>query len=195
MSFSIYDILKEADEDEGTASSPEGGEGSDTAATGDDGSADDVDDIDFSLDGDDSSGGDDSGDDSPSGDSSPDTSTGVDSEDEPIEANTDIFSSLSAEEQMIKITELKKQYADLYTSCDDMLDKISDIETTEVTVVAVSRMIAILTNLKNYIMDYLYKQFASKSYYENDVTFNRFLAIFKSVSNVLNDICKSNIQK
>ena len=187
MSFSIYDILdsdiiKEADDDENTTS--DSGDNTD----------DTFDDIDTSLDNINSSnitGG--GGNTSTTNTSTNSSNNGLD-EDEPVESNTDLFSSLSAEEQMIKITELKKQYADLFNSCDDMIDKISTIETTEVTVVAVNRITNILMNLKNYITDYLYTQFASKSYYENDVTFNRFLAIFKSISNILNDISKSNIQ-
>lgn len=204
MSFSIYDILTEAEDDNQNANNdaPAEGEnnnnedtGGDDAAGGGDEEDTTMDDIDNSLDsiggdeGDDAGGADTGGGDS--GDTGGTTDMGS-GDDEPVEANTDMFGSLSAEEQKMKIMELKKQYSQLFDSCDDMIDKISTIKTTEVTMVPISRMTNILMNLKDYITDYLYNQFATMSYYENDVTFNRFLAIFKSISNILNDISRYN---
>ena len=202
MSFSIYDILTEADDDQNDVPSAEENNNEDIG--GNDAAGEEekdptdaaMDDIDNSLDnigGDevDDAGGQDTGD-TAGGDTGGGSVDMGSSEDEPVEANTDMFGSLSAEEQKMKIMELKKQYSQLFDSCDDMIEKISTIKTTEITMVPVSRMTTILMNLKDYITDYLYNQFASMSYYENDVTFNRFLAIFKSISNILNDMSRYN---
>ena len=115
---------------------------------------------------------------------------GNEEEDEPVDANTDFFSSLSSEEQAIKISQLKKQYNELYISCDDFIRKISSIETNENNILPISRINSTLETLKTYIADYLYHVYANKSFYENDVMFNRFLAIFKSISNILEDVYK-----
>ena len=110
--------------------------------------------------------------------------------DEPVDSNTDIFSSLTSEEQAIKISQLKKQFSTLYTNCDDLISKISNIDTDENNIIPISRINSTMETLKTYIADYLYHTFANKSFYENDVMFNRFLSIFKSISNILEDVFK-----
>lgn len=212
---SIFDILREAEEDEGAADSgtetpaetdetqdaaPSAEESNEEGSEDDYGSEDDFD-IDTSLDDD---GGDDLdlGGDSGGGGSDTSTDTGssssssdIDSEDEPVEANTDIFSSLTAEEQQVKIKELKNLYAELYTSVDDLLEKINDTDTDEDNIDILSRVSATLYTLKNYISDYLTTSFANKSYIENDIAFNRFLSILNSTASVVEDIGKIKADK
>lgn len=157
-------------------------------STSDD-SGDDMD-IDANLDDDsgdsDDVGGDDTGSDDSSMSSSPE-----ETEEEPVKANTDIFADLSKEEQSVKIEELKQLYSDLYSSVDDFIRKINDIDPDENNVRAVKRCSNTLYNLKRYISDYLLNLFPIKSYIENDVEFNRFLTILNSVANVINDISKT----
>lgn len=102
-----------------------------------------------------------------------------------VQDNEDIFYSLSAEEQQIKIMELKKQYSELYNSCDDILDKINDLGLSEIDIHTISKVSNTLYNLKAYISDYLYNLFPNKSYFENDVAYNTFLNAFNSVQSVL----------
>ena len=205
--FSIYDILQEADGDENqTNDAPaannvdnnaiqnndqNNNQQGDTNPAGNDNADDDFN-MDMSLEDGDDDNATDTGDTDTSTDTMGDT-TGDNSE-EPVDANTDMFTSLSAEEQMMKITELKNQYIQLYDSCDDLIEKISNIENTESTVAPLSKLVNTLTDLKKYIIDYLYVQFDSKSNYENDVQLNLFLSIFYSISEVLKDIYKINIQ-
>ena len=197
MGFSIYDILNEAPEDENPETINAGDTAGDDNAPADnqDNTQDTGADDDFSIDTD----LDDGGDDTDTGEEGGDTQdfgnddtggTGEGTDDEPVEANTDMFSSLSAEEQVVKIAQLKQQYADLYDSCDSILEKINNVESNETTIIPVSRISASINDLKGFIMDYLYQEFANKSYYENDVMFNRFLTIFKSVSNILETIAR-----
>ena len=110
-------------------------------------------------------------------------------EDEPpVDANTDIFGHLSAEEQQVKIKELKRLYANLYSSTDDMLAKINELETDEGSIETMSRVTSVLYSLKTNIEDYMRNHFAHKSYIENDVTFNRYLSILNSVSSIIEDL-------
>lgn len=111
-------------------------------------------------------------------------------EDEEIEANTDIFSSLTAEEQQIKIKELKNLYSNLYSSCDDILERINKLDINEDNLDTISRISTSLYDMKVYISDYLTLVFPNKSYIENDVTFVRFLTIVKSITEILDDIIK-----
>lgn len=206
---SIFDIVREAEEDNASdtaqadtgqtndeAPAPEDS-GEDTADdTGDDDyGGDDEFDINADLGEEDMDGGDDAGGedtDIGSDTSSSGGSGGEMVEEEPVKANTDIFASLSKEEQQVKILELKKLFANLYSSTDDILDKINNTETDENNIHVINRISMTIFNLRKYIADYIANSFAYKSYIENDITFNRFLSIINSVSSILEDIGKEN---
>ena len=109
---------------------------------------------------------------------------------EEIPANTDIFASLTAEEQAIKIKELKGLYSNLFSSIDDILERINKLDINEDNLETISRISTSLYDMKVYISDYLTLVFPTKSYIENDVAFVRFLTIVKSITDILNDIAK-----
>lgn len=200
----IFDIIREAEEDESNATeaptnttqeeapSPEE---SNEEASDDYGSDDDfnidttVDDITSDLDTD----GGESGDiDSSDSNSTSSSDTNIDSDEEPVQANTDIFSSLTAEEQQIKIMELKRLFSDLYSSTDDILDKLNNTETDENNIEIINRVSMVLYSLRKYIHDYLINVFANKSFIENDIAFNRFLSILNSISNIIDNLYKED---
>jgi len=146
--------------------------------------------IDTSLDGTDDS----SSDDSSSSDSS--TTYSSDSTDDSAgvnDTNTEIYSSLSAEEQAQKIMELKNQYKDLYTNCNELLIKFNnvDIEGNQ-SIIAFSRISKTIYNLKNYIKDYFINTFPYNSIIQNDIMYNRFLAIFSDIPKSLDEIKKNS---
>ena len=131
-----------------------------------------------------------------SGEAPQDDQGGVeDSEDgeEPVEANTDIFDSLSADEQKIKIMELQRLYGEMYNSCDDISKRLNDLDTDESNIDIISRVSDSMNILKKYIQDYLIGSFAKKSYVENDIMYNRFLSIISSLTDVLDQL--SNREK
>ena len=120
--------------------------------------------------------------------SSNSSSSSNNSEEEAIPSNTNIFSNLSAEEQSIKISELKRLYNELYTSCDDSLEKINNISPDVVPITTLSRISQIIHNLRQYIKDYIISVFPIKSYIENDCKYNEFLYLFNSISSILDDL-------
>ena len=188
---SIYDILS-LREAEDTPSAP--------AENKDEGGLDDDFSIDTSLDdggspedgnnsettdigGEPSEGGDD-GESSSDGNNEPvEGGEGMEEEAEEIPANTDIFASLTAEEQEVKIKELKRLFVNLYTSCDDILNRIDNLD-------SLSRISTSLYDMKIYISDYLASVFNTKSYIENDIAFNKFLIVIKSITDIMEDIAK-----
>lgn len=215
---SLYDYIFEAEGDEGEASDTAQAatdntqneapsvEESDTQgqedAAGDDefGNEDDFN-IDTSL-GDEEGGGDDAGgeDTGDTGEDTADTSSSSSydsgtSEEEPIKANTDIFNTLTAEEQQAKIRELKNLYQNLYTSTDDLLARLNETETDEDNIEVLTRVSMVLYSLKQYIADYMSYSFGYKSFIENDIAFNRFLAILKSVTTIIDEISKIKLAK
>ena len=200
--FSIFDILreqgvlKEAEGDENTSdgasttdnnSEADNGEDNETGEEDIAGGDDDFD-IDASLDDGDDGGEnpDSSPSDSDDGGSGSDSAGGDNNSDEEVnDDNTDIFSSLSAEEQQIKIKELKGLYQQMYTSCDELLDRINNLEFTEDSLPVMNRITYALYDLKKYISEYIISIFPRKSFIENDIAFNRFLMILNSVKDIL----------
>lgn len=208
MSFSIYDIISKK---RSAIMEAEDDNASDSVANDDFGNFDDDFSIDTSLDDGSSpeedkaaaqdenpdAGAEQSGNDDMSSDNPPNTSAdggaeaeGEMSEEEEVEANTDIFSSLTAEEQAVKIKELKSLYSNLFSSIDDILERINKLDINEDNLETISRVSTSLYDMKVYISDYLTLVFPTKSYIENDVTFSRFLSIVKSITGILDDIAK-----
>ena len=200
--FSIFDILreqgvlKEAEGDENTSDEASTTDNNNEADNGEDNETgeediaggDDDFDIDASLDDGDDGGenSDSSPSDSDDGGSGSDSAGGDNNSDEEVnDDNTDIFSSLSAEEQQIKIKELKGLYQQMYTSCDELLDRINNLEFTEDSLPVMTRITYALYDLKKYISEYITSVFPRKSYIENDIAFNRFLMILNSVKDIL----------
>lgn len=211
------DIIKEAPEDgeggtnagnnndDSPAEDTSNDTGDDNANTGDDADNNDTgndedmgEDEDFDVDTniDDGDTGDDSGSDSDS-DLGNDTSGGDfdGGEEEVNPKNTNIFSTLSAEEQAIKIAELKKIYNDLYIYISDMLGKINDINPNEDNIEAIYRVTSALYSLKTNIADYIKNIFPLKSYIENDVAYNRYLIIVRSITNIMNMVASEMEEK
>jgi len=149
-------------------------------------------DVDTSIDGDD--GGDDTTDDTTSGD---DLGGGGDmgSDEEVNPKNTNIFSTLTKEEQAIKIKELKKQYNDLYIYISDMLEKVNGISPDEDNLEAIYRITSALYDLRKNIGDYIKSIFALKSYIENDISYNRYLVIVQSIVNTINTVAEEMEEK
>lgn len=200
--FSIFDILreqgvlKEAEGDENSSDEASTTDNNNEADNGEDNETgkediaggDDDFDIDASLDDGDDGGEnpDSSPSDSDDGGSGSDSAGGDNNSDEEVnDDNTDIFSSLSAEEQQIKIKELKGLYQQMYTSCDELLDRINNLEFTEDSLPVMTRITYALYDLKKYISEYITSVFPRKSYIENDIAFNRFLMILNSVKDIL----------
>lgn len=199
---SIFDVVKEAegDEESDTAAAEINGDENDEAPAPedsgetsgeDDYGSDDELDVDTTLDDNEEDQGTDNLEENPDSDNSSDLDSSGDNssseDEEPVKANTDIFSNLTAEEQVIKIKKLKEQYGELYTSIDDLLEKINDTETDESDIEVISRISMTLRELKQYVEDYINNIFAYKSYLENDIAFNRFLSILNSTREIIED--------
>ena len=204
--FSIYDLIREADGDEnaqgntgdaGAAEAAPDAGGDDTAtndAGGDDNQDDDEFNMDASLDddgaegGDDAGGGDDTGDDAGSDDLGGGGSS--EGEEDVVDNNTNIFDSLTAEEQQIKIRELKNQYKELYSSTDDLIDRLSNFCADESNYHVINKVSDALRRVRQYLGDYFVYTFPTKTFIENDIMYNEFLYIVSRISSVLEKFAK-----
>ena len=127
-------------------------------------------------------------------DASSSSSTDQSGSEEVKKGNTDMFSSLTAEEQSIKIMELKRLYNDLYTTLDDLLDKLSDISLEDIDPRIIVRITSQMEELKRILQDYIINVFGNKTYYENDVQYSIFLNMFTTLRGVFDEIFKNKEQ-
>ena len=109
--------------------------------------------------------------------------------------NKDLFPTLTAEEQAIKIKELKKQYNNMYIYIDDLIDKMNNIALDEDNVIIIERITVNLLKLREYLQEYISTTFNLKDYFENDVFFRRFLQVIYSVDSTMQDLSKGRAKK
>lgn len=198
MGYMVTRWIHEAPEDEQQAQAAPADQGEDPGEAGgedqaaenpDEGGGDEDFDIDTSLDGeDDEGGGDEGGDDMGGGEAPPPSDTGAEGEAEPVKANTDIFASLTAEEQQIKIAEQKKMYKNLYSSVNDLIHRVDNMMLDEDIMQVMTNLSTILHNLLDEIADYFENKYSYSSYFDNDVKFNEFLLVLNKITNVVNDV-------
>lgn len=109
--------------------------------------------------------------------------------------NTNIFASLTAEEQAAKIKELQNLYHNLYNSCDEINDRLSKLRVDDTQISVINRTSEILNGIKSYIADYLKNFFGNKSYLENDIKYNEIFSLISTVRDVLDDVAKNKEKK
>lgn len=134
--------------------------------------------------GDDSS--DDNGDDSSSGED--DNSNEGEEVDENKKTEEEIFSSLTNDQLDIKHKELKNQYLKLYDITTEIVDKISYIPISEDITFIIDYVSTTLSNLRDMIVDYINDAYKTKSYTENLINYNRFLATLSGINKILEEI-------
>ena len=156
----------------------------------------DLDDNDDTSD-DDGSGNDDNGDDSGNIDTGGDTGGGsADTGDgEPVPENKELFDTLTAEEQAIKIKELKMLYFSMYQSLGDIAKRLDSLDTDDDEIITISRISGFVYDLRTSMHQYITVEFDQKSYMENDFMYNRFLVLIHAVTNVINEIYKIEKRK
>lgn len=114
-------------------------------------------------------------------------------ETEEKEKDRQIFDTLSPQEQMIKTYKLKELYVDLYARCDNLIKKYDSlgIEFEEYASL-IKKSLDTLYDLKEMIVTYYHDLFDFKSYYENDIMFNRYLLILDTIRLTTEEMVKQH---
>ena len=118
-----------------------------------------------------------------------------DGEDTKSKFDAALYDSLSDSEKANKNAELLSNYKDLYISCDNIIEKINNINKDTENIKVLQRIACTLSDLKYYISFYLDNNYKNKSYYENDIMFNKYLAILNGVKNVLQEFSNKKEEK
>jgi cobalamin biosynthesis protein CobT len=101
----------------------------------------------------------------------------------------EVFDSLSIAEQQIKIKELKNQFADLYNNCSSIIERLNDVALELIDEYPqLKKISSVLYELKDMISFYILNIYDTKSFFENDIVFNRYLLILNGIKGVLTTI-------
>lgn len=174
----------------------EGGEdeGTDYTAEGDDAGGDDAGD---EGDADYTQGGDASGDEAP-----PEEGGGRSGgSGEPVTADdargleNELFKDLTPDQVDLKHKELKKNFGELYDSIANIVDRVNEIPNNDAFTTAIGFVSNQLSDLKQMVADYMNDVYSTKSYMENAMNYNKFLATLNGIKDILEEINKELAQE
>lgn len=107
----------------------------------------------------------------------------------------ELYNELTPEQLDIKHKELKTQYLNMYDSVIAIIDRIGDINVAERNIGTVEYVSNTLSSLKDMLTDYVNDVYKTKSYIENSINYNRFLAILNGINKILEEMNSKNDEK
>ena len=125
-----------------------------------------------------------------SGDNAGDMSGGEDPDQDLKDVENDIFNGLSDQDKVIKINELKDLYRDLYNRIITLYDKVNDIPKDDELIKVYNFIIDNLSDLKQFVYDYLTNTFDNKTYLENMVNYKKYISTLNVINGILEEIRK-----
>lgn len=107
----------------------------------------------------------------------------------------ELYNELTPEQLDIKHKELKTQYLNMYDAVIAIIDRIGDINVAEQNIGTVEYVSNTLASLKDMLTDYVNDVYRTKSYIENSINYNRFLAILNGINKILEEMNSKNDEK
>lgn len=104
----------------------------------------------------------------------------------------ELFSDLTPEQINIKHRELKQQYIELYNNTEDIIDRINYIPKTEQNIAIIDFVVTKLADLREMINYYLTEVYATKTYTENTINYQQYLAVLAGINKILKEIPLEN---
>lgn len=103
-------------------------------------------------------------------------------------AEEEMYANLTPEQLDIKHKELKGQFLEMFDMVSELIDRIGDAGTSEENIKIIEYISNNLINLKDMISDYVNDVYQTKSYIENSIVYNRFLATLNGINRLLEEI-------
>lgn len=100
----------------------------------------------------------------------------------------ELFKDLTPDQIDLKHQELKSNFVQLYESTNNIIERINDIPSNEDYLATISFVSESLMNLRTMVADYLNNVYSTKSYMENAINYNRFLAVLNSINDILDEV-------
>ena len=102
----------------------------------------------------------------------------------------ELFKDLTPDQLDLKHNELKNNFMTLYESISSIIDRVNDIPTSEEYNATMSFVSNQLANLRTMVADYMNNVYSTKSYMENAMNYNRFLATLNGINDILDEVAK-----
>ena len=102
-----------------------------------------------------------------------------------------IFDQLTPEQKKIKTEELKNRFVELYDRCNGIIDRINSANKSTEDAKVFEFINNTLFSLKNTCKDYIDRTFDTKSYIENNITFQKCLVVMQGINDILTTVKSS----
>lgn len=109
-------------------------------------------------------------------------------DDEIKQAEDTLYDALSEDQKKIRILQLKLGFKDLYTETDAILTAINNIPKQDDNIETIRRLIAVLNDVKQYILDYMSTQFDKRSYLDNNQIYIKYINVFRTIRKVIDEL-------
>ena len=154
---------------------------------GDDGTGEEGEDN-FDLPDDAGEGGEDAGGDGTDTGTDDTAEAGPDPDQDLKDAEADIFDSLSDQDKVAKINELKSLYEDLYNRIVTLYDKVNELPKEDDLIKVYNFVIDNLSDLKQFVYDYTSSTFDNKTYLENLINYKKYLSTLNIINGILEEV-------
>lgn len=104
------------------------------------------------------------------------------------DAEADIFDSLSDQDKVAKINELKSLYEDLYNRIVTLYDKVNELPKEDDLIKVYNFVIDNLSDLKQFVYDYTSSTFDNKTYLENLINYKKYLSTLNIINGILEEV-------
>lgn len=133
------------------------------------------------------------GDDAGSDDMRDDSDSSGDGYDQQIQdLDKDLYADLTEPQMDIRNKELKRNFASLYDMIQDIIERINDISKDTASVKPLEFVSTKLNDLADNVSDYLVYTYSTKSYTENEINYNLFLAAVHQINDVIAKIAPTH---
>ena len=102
----------------------------------------------------------------------------------------EIFDDLTPDQIDAKHNELKNNFLELYNSTSNIIDRVNEIPTSDEFLSTISFVGKKLAELRKMVADYMNNVYSTKSYMENAINYNRFLATLNGINDILEEVNK-----
>lgn len=124
------------------------------------------------------------------GDPAPASGDGQVTADDARGMENELFKDLTPDQIDLKHKELKGNFTTLYDSTSNIIDRVNEIPNSDKYLSTITFVSDQLSNLRTMVADYMNNVYSTKSYMENAMNYNRFLATLKAINDILDEVRK-----
>lgn len=114
--------------------------------------------------------------------------------DELKQQEEEMLNNLSPEQLDIKHKELKSQFLAMFDTVIGVSERVGDAVVDESDISVIGYITTTLAKMKDMISDYINSVYQTKSYIENLINYNRFIAVLNGINKILEELSSKNAQ-